>query len=562
MKKIKKTTALILCTVMCIALAAACGGGDTGGGTGGPAPAAPVAQSPGAPVGTGGEGGGMMQEVDTESDVRFAEHIDVIVDNNNIGTINPLNPASNVSSTNWILVMVFDRLLNRNDETGEYLPALATEWHTDDFITFNFKLRDNAYFHNGDKFTAQDVANTIEMQRTLGVGSQGASQWAPISTYTIVNDYEIEFVLSEMNVDFLFNMSMMNAGVLNKRAIDADVETGSMIGTGAYKVDRFVSNDYTELSRNHEWWDDVENGGGRNIVTERITLRFVPEMSTRTIMMQNNESQLSFGTSAEDVIVFQEDPDNYQVVPLTFNNPQGFSFNFNDRITGDYNFRRAVLYALDKPEQAWFGASEWARGADDDGALWGHLTLFRNRDIPPILQDQDKAREYLAQSVYNGEVIEIAASNTTNIRQAQAMQQQLRAVGIESEVVQVDGPGVATLMATPDANSQIIYFNCVLNMSPFSIRHVLYPGASQNIRSHYNNPEVTRLLDEVISMTDLSEQEAHFKRIQEIVAEDPPFVTATWRINAVIARAGLGGLIIPGDHHQTDMRGLFLVLED
>jgi len=552
MKNSRRILALMLSLVMCATVLAACG--PTAG------PAGPgITQQPGAPQGTGGQGGGMMQQIEEGADHVFADHIDVIMDNNNVGTLNPMNPAANTSPTNWSLVMLFDRLLNRLD-TGEYLPGLATEWHTDDYITFNFRLRQGVVFHNGDPFTAQDVANTIDLARESA--SLGAAQWHPIESYRIINDFEIEFTLGAMNVDFYFNLAMANAGILNKRAIDADPENGHMIATGAYKIERFVNNDYIVFLRNHDWWDDVENGGRRNIVTERITLRFVPEMSTRTIMMQNDESQLSFGTSAEDVILFQEDPDNFQVIPLVFNNPQGFSFNLRDPITGCPYFRQAVIHAIDKDEIAFFAASEWAKGVYDGGCgVWGYKTEFRNLDLPPIYQDQARARELLELSVYNGEEVEIAASNTTNIRAAQAMQAQLRDVGINTTILQLDAPGVATYMANPDGPHQMIFFNLVVNLSPFSARQVLYPGAAQTHRSGYNNPEVTQLFDDVASMLDRNDREVAFRRIQEIVYEDPPYVSVHWRINAIIAKAGIGGLIIPGDHHQTDMRGLFQIID-
>ena len=550
MKKHNKSIALIISVLMIAALVAACG------------PAAP-APGPGAATPAPGQGGNIQQpaappamvgDAEVAADAIFAEHIDIIKDNNNVGVLNPFSPAANNSPTNWSFIMIHDRLMELNFDTLEFTPRLATSWSTEDYQTFRFELRQGVTFHNGDPFTAQDVANTIEMARELGAGSQGGSFWAPVESVNIIDDHTIELTLASVRVDFYFNLAMPAAGILNRRAIEADDEQGFWVGTGPYMVENFVPNDFILFQRNHDFWNDE-----LNIQTERMTLRFVPEMSARTIRMQRGESQLSFGTSAEDLPLFQADPDNFEVYPLTFNNPQGLSFNMNDPITGDHYFRMAVAHAMDKDVIALMAASEWAVGDYFSGTVWGYGTEFRNNNIPAIPHDPDLAREYLARSSYNGEEIEIAAAIITNIRASQALQQQLAAVGINTRIAEFDTPGLNAYMIDPNSGSQMVFFNVVMNMSSASFRNIFYPGGAQN-RMQYNNPIVTQMLDEVATMLDPADREAHFMRLQEIVAEDIPFINVFWRINGILAANGIGGLRLPPDNQQADMRELFMVI--
>lgn len=52
----------------------------------------------------------------------------------------------------------YNRLLKKNYTTGELEPELAKSWTvSDDKLTYTFELRDDVYFHNGDKLTAEDV---------------------------------------------------------------------------------------------------------------------------------------------------------------------------------------------------------------------------------------------------------------------------------------------------------------------------------------------------------------------------------------------------------------------
>ena len=550
----KRIIAILLSLVLCLALLAACAPQNEP--TPGPATPGP---GPAGPAGTGGDGGGMLEQAPVDPGANFKEHIDIIIDNNNIAVINPFNPAANPTSTNWTFLMAHDRLIERDHDIGEFVPSLAHTWGTDDYQTFRFYLREDVYFHNGQKFTADDVIFTIEHAREFGAGSPGFAQWSPVDTFRAIDAYTVELVLTNVNVDFYHNLSVPSAAIVSRTALAADPDTGTHIGTGPYIVYQFVSNDFVTFVRNENFWNERFN-----IVTPMVTLRFVPEMAARTIRMQNGESHLSFGTSADDLQLFQNDPDNFQVLPQTFNTVQGYSFNMNDPLLQCYHLRMAIMHATNREYIALFAASEWAvsiyghpRGG---GTIWGYATDFRNNDIPAIPYDLDRARYHLEQSIYNGEEIEIAAAIITNIRAAQALQQQLARVGINTRVAEFDSPGLSAYMINPDGGSQIVFFSLQMNLSAGSARNLFYPGQPQN-RMQFNNPEVNALLTEAAGTLDTNARRDIYMRIQEIVAEDPPFLQVFWRINGTVAASGLGGIRLPADNLQNDFREIFMVID-
>src|SRR5262249_51839631 len=47
------------------------------------------------------------------------------------------------------------------DEAGQFVPGLAKSWKQENDKTWLFDLVDNAVFHNGEPFTAQDVVFTF-----------------------------------------------------------------------------------------------------------------------------------------------------------------------------------------------------------------------------------------------------------------------------------------------------------------------------------------------------------------------------------------------------------------
>src|SRR6185437_11391544 len=57
---------------------------------------------------------------------------------------------------------VWDTLVDRDPETFQVKPLLATAWRNIDDTTIEFTLRDGVTFQNGDRFSADDVVYTIQ----------------------------------------------------------------------------------------------------------------------------------------------------------------------------------------------------------------------------------------------------------------------------------------------------------------------------------------------------------------------------------------------------------------
>ena len=58
--------------------------------------------------------------------------------------------------------LIWDPLVLRHPDTGKILPHVATSWKTVDDRTWEFKIRGDIKFHNGNPLTAEAVRYTIE----------------------------------------------------------------------------------------------------------------------------------------------------------------------------------------------------------------------------------------------------------------------------------------------------------------------------------------------------------------------------------------------------------------
>lgn len=471
-----------------------------------------------------------------EETKKYAEHIEAIGDSTPIAVINPFAAAGTGNSTNWVYGMIYDTLI-KTDEDGKVLPCLATSWETEDYKTYVFHLRDDVVWHNGEKFTANDVIYTWQKALSLGGGFPSWTYWNRIESATAIDDYTLELVAKDVNVDFYYGMGIMYMGIVNEKAVEADPEKGYWIGTGAYKIKDFSSKDFVAFERNDNYWGELP-------ITKTQTWKFIPEMTTRTIMLQNGEADICFETSESDVSVFSDNPD-FKVHLVGNLNPFSLMLNQDDPLMADENFKNAVLYGLDREEIALFANGEVALQCPD-GAVWQYGMRHRNTDIPLIKQDKEKAKEYLAASSYKGEEVVLTTAIDYNIRAAEAIQEQLAEIGIKISINQMDISGFTSATTWANNKTQMSIWCTLLGASPFGFINSFSKGGTHN-RSKLQNAELQALLDKMYTIIDDNERDAAWKRAQEIVFEENCHIPLTYRYQAVIGRATVDGMVMPGN---------------
>ncbi len=90
-----------------------------------------------------------------------------------------LDPYRNQLRTGFVLAHhVWDCLLDRDPETFQIRPLLATGWRQEDDTTWRFTLRPDVLFHDGSACTADDVVYTVETIRAgTGLAVPGLYTW-------------------------------------------------------------------------------------------------------------------------------------------------------------------------------------------------------------------------------------------------------------------------------------------------------------------------------------------------------------------------------------------------
>lgn len=137
-----------------------------------------------------------------------------------------------------INVQVYDGLLRQNNETGEIEPCLAESWEYVDDCTVRFHLRDDVYFHDGSKFTAEDVKFTFDRGAEC---IMKAMIFEPFDTSKtkIIDEYTIELGTKDVFPPFLTYLTNNATLIVSKSAVEAagsdDVYGRNPVGNGAYE---------------------------------------------------------------------------------------------------------------------------------------------------------------------------------------------------------------------------------------------------------------------------------------------------------------------------------------
>jgi peptide/nickel transport system substrate-binding protein len=131
---------------------------------------------------------------------------------------------------------------------------------------------------------------------------------------------------------------------------------------------------------------------------------------------------------------------------------------------------------------------------------------------------------------------------------ARIIQHNLRDVGFDVEVVKEDVN--AHVQLTQEGKHDLCLFGWIAdNGDPDNFLYVLFdpenaePGAARNV-SFYKNPELHGILAWAQESSDRAERERFYKKAQDLIVRDAPWVPLAHSEVAVAARTSLSGLVV------------------
>jgi peptide/nickel transport system substrate-binding protein len=273
-------------------------------------------------------------------------------------------------------------------------PSLAESWQeSEDGLTYEFKLRPNLKFHNGDPVTTEDVKFSFD--RYKGAGATVLKEH--VKEVEIVDPRVIRFHLKEPWPDFMtfYGTTATAAGiVVPKKYIEQVGDDGFKkhpIGAGPFK---FVSSQpgiEVVLEANPDYWRLVPK-------IKTLVMRSVPEATTRALMLKTGEADIAYALDGPDAEGLQKVP-GIQIVPTKHASIFWIDFakQWDEKSPWhDKRLRLAVNYALDRK-----GISQAAcLGFCPPAGVIVPRVMEYALQTEPLPYDVGKAKQLLAEAGY------------------------------------------------------------------------------------------------------------------------------------------------------------------
>ena len=162
-------------------------------------------------------------------------------------------------------------------------PDLAKSWDISaDGRTYIFHLYENVYWHNGDKFSAEDVKFSLEriMDPKAG-GTNKAELTQTIEKIEVVDEKTVKIVLKAASPEFLDILSVATCRIVSKKFIEGGGNPNkTLMGTGPFKFKEYTPTVSLKVVRNENFFKK-----GRPYL-DGIDFIFYPDQTTRVTALR------------------------------------------------------------------------------------------------------------------------------------------------------------------------------------------------------------------------------------------------------------------------------------
>lgn len=323
--------------------------------------------------------------------------------------------------------------------TPEYKakPWLATDWERTGKKTWEFNLRDDVTFHNGDPLNADAVVFSFKKLFTNPANGDFISGFANLKADGArkVDDLTVELT----NTDPFPNMPERLTHlffVVQHPDSSKDQKWGNVIGTGPYKEEELKPDDRLTVSAYDNYWRESQPK------MEELTYRYIKDKNTRALALSGGELDAGLKLSPSQFDTLNNAKETNAVAQPTSWTAQ-LQFNNTKPPIDDVKLRKALNYAVSQKtivNGALSGIGDPARGTVPPMIWWSAYD-----SLPEYGPDKAKAKQLVGESDYDGETLTIVSSSQPFVPEnpklaAQIFQQEAKAVGVDVEVKMLE-PG-------------------------------------------------------------------------------------------------------------------------
>lgn len=411
-----------------------------------------------------------------------------------------------------VLKLVYEGLTDV-DEGMQPVPALATEWTTEDSgLTFDFTLRDDVVFTDGTPFDAEVAKENMDRMLTLE-GSTLAAGLANVDSVEVVDDHVLRIVQKSPDVSLPAVLADRYGMMMSPKSWESD-EIAVPVGSGRFVWVAEQQKVSLTLDRNEDYRDvDSVHLAGVDIQVMEDPLARMNAIKTGAVAMALvGADQIQEAESLPGVSLYRQKL-NQRIITI---NPE------LEPALADPRVRLALNLAIDREgivQGVLFGEGEAAYQPLPSG-LYGYTEGLTGT------YDPEQARELLEEAGYGDGLKFHFVSQPVLQKEAEVLQANWAEIGVEIDLELLPGPG-AGMALWYEKTAAIGMLPFLGRMDP-GITYTNLFGEGQVINaSNLTTPEFSALLEEQASTVDPAQRAELFAEMSELLLAEP---LGTWPI--------------------------------
>jgi len=445
-----------------------------------------------------------------------------------IGTtdkITELDPAKAYDFLTWeVLSNVMSGLVTYDPNTGKIVPDLATNWTAmDNDTVWIFHLRKDAKFADGTPCTAYDVVRSINRVMRLG---QDPSWLVTdfVKNVTALDKYTVKFVLKTPASYFLALVATPPYyPVSPKYPNDKVAPDATWGGCGPYMIAKWVRDQELVLKPNPYYYGPKPKNSG-------VIIKFYSNSQALRLALENKEIDVAWRTlNPNDIKSLKNQGYNVIEVPGLF--IRYVVIKTDQPPTSNVLVRQALAAAINRPEIAqavYQGTVEPLYSLVPKG-MWSHTDVFKQKYGDGNIQ---LAKQLLQKAGYSEtHKLQITLWYTpthygdTEAQLAAVIKQEWESTGMIQVTIKSSewAQFVNQLKQGQFQTSLLGWYPDYLDPDDYLTPFLMYPANSWT-GTGYNNTQVNQLLKKAQMLTDMDQRAQIYKQVQQILAEDVPYI--------------------------------------
>lgn len=443
-------------------------------------------------------------------------------------------------STFAVVWQIYEPLFYHDTRTDELTPGLAESWEQIDEDSYQFNLRQDVSWHDGEPFTADDVVWTMS-RIPFQVSQYDLDPETPVEK---VDDYTVIINTNGPIGYFLRQTMALNVRILPEHIMEPYyAETRAMtfepttdedgnevtaedqmedalyalergdtwtepayVGTGPFKFNNWERGVEIVLDANDDYW-----GGRPNV--DQLIFRWVEEDTSRLIGLEAGDFDIILDFPDQEVSRLEEAP-NIGVIVSPGLGYHMLTINTVTPALSDVRVRQAIAYALDKEAILDLYPGIVSRTCGPLSAISG----FYNDAVNCYDYNPDMARQLLEEAGWDSSQTITLKTVPTMTDEALVIQQYLADVGINVEVQEVEAGVYYSQVRTGESELALYSFSNIVD--PDHIYWVFHTDWLGGGIFGYDNETVNTLTVEGKSETDQEARVAMYNEVQDTIVND------------------------------------------